>query len=105
MARTLEARLASLKAQIGWRLTPLTSRRGREVIVPTYDLLDAWLAWQLRNEHPVTTLSRRVSIALAGARLRRYEGEMLVSLAEACRDYWRRPERSTQPAARKERQT
>lgn len=88
MARTLEARLASLKAQIGWRMTVLTDKRGRELMIPTVDLLDAWLAWRLQGKEPATLLSRRASVFLAGARLRGYEGDMLLGLRDACRDYW-----------------
>lgn len=88
MARTLEARLASLKAQVGWRLTTLTDKRGRELTVPTFDLLDAWLAWQMHGKSPALSLPRRVSIFLAGARVRGHDGEMLRALRAACRAYW-----------------
>lgn len=88
MARTLEARLSRLRAQIGWRLTTLTDRRGREITVPTFDLLDAWLGLVLHGKSPALSLSRRVSVFLAGARVRGHDGEMLNALRDACRAYW-----------------
>ena len=87
MARTLEARLATIRAQVGWRLTTLTDKRGRELTVNTLDLLDAWLAWQMEGRPP-TALPRRVSMFLAGARMRGYDGEMLRGLQHACRVMW-----------------
>lgn len=88
MARTLEARLASIKAQVGWRMTTLTDKRGRELTVNTVDLLDAWLGLVLHGKTPAASLPRRVSIFLAGARVRGHEGEMLKALRDACATYW-----------------
>jgi hypothetical protein len=69
-------------------MTVLTDKRGRELFVPTLDLLDAWLAWQMHGKQPGLCLSRRVSVFLSGARVRSQDGEMLVALQRACREYW-----------------
>jgi hypothetical protein len=83
MARTLEARLATIRAAIGWRRTILTDRRGDELVVPTLLLIDAWTALVLREER--LSLPPRVVRFLADARLRPADGEMLLALQDACR--------------------
>ena len=94
MSRSIAARVDRLSGRIGWRMTILRSETGREMTVPTALLLDAWLRVQLRSEPP--NLPHQVSLFLAGARLRRSDGEMLVALREVCRGIWRIGRRETE---------
>ena len=87
MSRAIAARIDRLAAKIGWRHTVLRDDRGREMTVPTFLLLDAWLRVQLEGEP--ANLPHEVSLFLAGAKLRASDGEMLIALREVCREVWR----------------
>lgn len=87
MAKAIGTRLDRIIGRVGWRITTLTDQRGREMNVKSVDLIDAWLAFQMTGVVP-SSLPRRVSLFLAGAKLRRSDGEMLISLRDACRQMW-----------------
>ena len=87
MSKAIGSRLDRIMGRVGWRITVLTDQRGREMNVRTVDLIDAWLAFQMTGVVPAT-LPRRVSLFLAGARLRLSDGELLIGLRDACRQMW-----------------
>ena len=85
----MSRRIDRLQGRIGWRLTRLRDKEGREMTVSSFLLIDAWLHLQLTGEAP--DLDPGISQFLADAVLRPSDGDVLLTLRQECRAIHRSP--------------